>query len=398
MTEPNTIKAAAQNEPALLQPLSLRGLTLKNRMVVSPMCQHSAVDGVVQDWHIVHYGKFVLGGAALVLTESTAVSSDSRVGIADLGIWSDDHVPGLKRLSDFAHANGAAFGIQLAHAGRKAFSEPLWEGGRALSTDALDVSGLAWRRVGPSAIAASGEWSEPEALTLEEIDEIREDFVAAARRAERAGADVIELHFGHGYLLASFLSPLSNQRTDTYGGPRENRMRFAVETAQAVREVWPNDKPLFARLSCLDGAEGSWGMEDTVALAQSLKAVGVDVIDCSSGGLTEETRRSNVPRGIGFQVPFAEEVRHRARIITQAVGIILTPEQANEIVASGKADLVALGREVLRTPYWPAEATRSLSGPGDYSAWPLQHREWLVRRHKVLDRLRTPENDASEDG
>ncbi|EHA17524.1 NADH:flavin oxidoreductase/NADH oxidase [Halomonas sp. HAL1] len=356
-------------------------------MTVSPMCQHSAVDGAVQDWHIVHYGKFALGGAGLVLTESTAVRSDSRVGVADLGIWSDDHVPGLKRLSDFAHANNTAFGLQLAHAGRKAFSEPLWEGGRALSIEALDASGLQWRRVGPSAIAASGEWSEPEMLTQSEIEEIREDFVAAAKRADQADVDVIELHFGHGYLLASFLSPLSNQRTDTYGGSLENRMRFAVETAQAVREVWPDDKPLFARLSCLDGAEGSWGMEDTVALALALKAVGVDVIDCSSGGLTEETRRSNVPRGIGFQVPFAEEVRRRAGIMTQAVGIILTPEQANEIVASGKADLVALGRELLRTPYWPAEATRVLSGPEDFSSWPLQHREWLDRRHKVLSRL-----------
>lgn len=391
MTAPDTPDSLAQEGPALLQPLTLRGLTLKNRMVVSPMCQHSALDGAVQDWHIVHYGKFVLGGSALVLTESTAISSDSRVGIADLGIWSDDHVPGLKRLSDFAHANGAAFGIQLAHAGRKAFSEPLWEGGRALSTEALDASGLSWRRVGPSAIAASGEWSEPEALTREEIDAIREDFVTAARRADRAGADVVELHFGHGYLLASFLSPLSNQRTDEYGGPRENRMRFAIETAQSVRDVWPDDKPLFARLSCLDGAEGSWDMEDTVALAEALKGVGVDVIDCSSGGLTEETRRSNVPRGIGFQVPFAEEVRRCAGIKTQAVGIILTPEQANEIVALGQADLVALGREVLRTPYWPAEATRALNGPEDFSAWPLQHREWLARRHTALSRLAVSE-------
>lgn len=391
MTALDTRDASSQNRPPLLQPLNLRGLTLKNRMTVSPMCQHSAVDGAVQEWHIVHYGKFALGGAGLVLTESTAIRSDSRVGVADLGIWSDDHVPGLKRLSDFAHANGAAFGIQLAHAGRKAFSEPLWEGGRALSTEALDAIGFPWRRVGPSAIAASGDWSVPEALTQGEIDEIREEFVAATRRADRAGADVIELHFGHGYLLASFLSPLSNQRTDAYGGSRENRMRFAIETAQAVREVWPDDKPLFARLSCLDGAEDSWGMEDTVALALALKAVGVDVIDCSSGGLTEETRRSNVPRGIGFQVPFAEEVRRRSGAMTQAVGIILTPEQANEIIASGKADLVALGRELLRTPYWPAEATRSLNALDDFSAWPLQHREWLDRRHKALSSLSTSE-------
>ncbi|MBB3139875.1 NADH:flavin oxidoreductase/NADH oxidase [Halomonas organivorans] len=393
MTVPDTHESPAMDGPALLRPLTLRGLTLKNRMVVSPMCQHSAVDGAVQDWHVVHYGKFVLGGAALVLTESTAVSSDSRVGVADLGIWSDDHVAGLKRLGDFAHANGAAFGIQLAHAGRKAFSEPLWEGGRALSPETLDARGISWRRVGPSAIAASGEWTEPEMLKREEIEAIRHDFVTAAERADRAGADVVELHFGHGYLLASFLSPLSNQRTDEYGGSLENRMRFAVETARAVREAWPDDKPLFARLSCLDGAEGSWGMEDTVALAKALKEVGVDVIDCSSGGLTEETRRSNVPRGIGFQVPFAEEVRRRAGIKTQAVGIILTPEQANEVVDSGKADLVALGREVLRTPYWPAEAIRALNGAEDFSAWPLQHREWLARRHTALSRLGVTNSD-----
>ncbi|MFV0299505.1 MAG: NADH:flavin oxidoreductase/NADH oxidase [Paracoccus sp. (in: a-proteobacteria)] len=374
-----------KTRPALLHPLTIRGLTLKNRMVISPMCQHSAVDGYVQDWHIVHYGKFALGGAALVLTESTAICSDSRVGIADLGIWSDDHVPGLARIADFAHSQGAAFGIQLAHAGRKAFSEPLWEGGRALSPAQLDVTGLAWRRLGPSAIAASSEWSEPEELGIEEIAAIRDEFAAAARRADRAGADVVELHFGHGYLLASFLSPMSNQRDDIYGGSRENRMRFAVETAEAVRAVWPDHKPLFARLSCLDGLADSWTMEDTVALAEALGTAGVDVIDCSSGGLTEQTRASNVPRGIGFQVPFAEEVRRRTGLLTQAVGIILTPEQAEEIVVSGRADLVALGREALRTPYWPLEAGRALGDPDDFSGWPIQHADWLSRRQTVLN-------------
>lgn len=373
--------------PALLQPLTLRGVTLKNRMVVSPMCQHSAVDGIAQDWHLVHYGKFALGGAALVLTESTAVTSDSRVGFADLGIWDDDHIPGLRRIADFIHANGALFGIQLAHAGRKAFSEPLWEGGRPLSVEALDASGLDWCRVGPSAIAASPEWSVPDVLTLEAISEIKEAFVQAARRADAAGADVIELHFGHGYLLASFLSPHSNKRSDAYGGSLENRMRLAVETAREVRAAWPEDKPLFARLSCLDGAEGGWDMEDTVALAEALKEVGVDVVDCSSGGLSEATRRSNVPRGIGFQVPFAEEVRARTGIATQAVGIILTPEQADAVVAEGRADLVALGREMLRTPYWPAEAARALGCAETFELWPLQHREWLAKRQGALERL-----------
>jgi 2,4-dienoyl-CoA reductase-like NADH-dependent reductase (Old Yellow Enzyme family) len=380
-------EASTSSGPALLAPFALRGRVLKNRMVISPMCQHSAVDGFVQDWHVVHYGKFALGGAALVLTESTAVTSDSRVGFADLGIWDDAHVPGLRRLTEFAHQNGALFGIQLAHAGRKAFSEPLWEGGRPLTVEALQESGLEWRRVGPSAIAASPEWSEPEALSVDEIHEIQDAFVQAARRADEANADVIELHCGHGYLLASFLSPHANSRTDAYGGSLENRMRMVVETARAVRAIWPEDKPLFARLSCVDGAEGGWDMEDTVVLSAALQAEGVDVIDCSSGGLTEATRRSNVPRGIGFQVPFAAEVRERIGIATQTVGIILTPEQANEIVASGKADLVALGREALRTPYWPAEAARALGQEEPFAAWPLQHRDWLARRQTALDRL-----------
>ena len=235
--------------PSLLQPLTIRGRTLKNRIVISPMCQHAGRDGFATDWHLVHYGKFVLGGAALVLTESTAVAADSRVGIDDLGIWSDAHVPGLKRLADFAHENGALMGVQLAHSGRKAFSQPLWQGGRALSPADLDALGLDWRRVGPSALAASAEWSTPQALTAAQIAEIRDQHVAAARRADAAGMDVLELHFGHGYLVASFLSPLANLRDDAYGGSRDNRMRLAIEIARDIRAVWPSDKPLFARLS-----------------------------------------------------------------------------------------------------------------------------------------------------
>ena len=370
--------------PGLLDPITLRGLTLKNRIVVSPMCQHSAVDGFAQDWHLVHYGKFALGGAALVFTESTAVSADARIGVADLGIWSDEHIAGLRRICDFAHQNGSAFGIQLAHAGRKAFSEPLWHGGRPLTPEALDAAGVPWRRVGPSPVAAGPDWSRPDALTPAGIEAVRTGFVDAARRADAAGADVIELHYGHGYLAASFLSRRSNQRSDAYGGSLENRMRFAVETASAVRAVWPAEKPLFARISCLDGASESWELDDSVALAAALKDVGVDVIDCSSGGFSEEVRQSNVPRGLGFQVPFAQEIRARTGVRTQAVGIILTPAQADEIVRDGKADLVAIGREALRNPFWPAEARRALLGREDFSAWPVQHRDWLARREKSL--------------
>lgn len=381
-------QALTNTQPKLLEPLTLRGVTLKNRIVISPMCQHSAVDGFVQDWHLVHYGKFILGGAGLVITESTAISSDSRIGLADLGIWSDEHIPGLRRLCDFAHQNGGKLGIQLAHAGRKGFSEPLWDGGRCMSLEAMKATGLNLRRVGPSPIAASDEWSVPEELSKDEILDLQQTFVKAARRADAAGADMVELHFAHGYVAASFLSPLSNKRTDEYGGSRENRMRFAIETAREVRAAWPQDKPLFVRLSCVDGAEGSWELEDSVALAAELKAVGVDVIDCSSGGFSDEIRRANVPRGIGFQVPFAAEIRKRTGIATQAVGIILTPDQAEEILQNGEADLVAIGREALRSPYWPAEATRTLTEGDEFEAWPLQHRHWLAKRETVLRRLK----------
>lgn len=374
-------------EATLFTPLKLRGRTLANRVVISPMCQHAGVNGAVTDWHLVHYGKFVLGGAALVFTESVAIAADSRVGVDDLGIWSDDHIPGLRRLADFAHANGGLMGVQIAHSGRKAFSHPLWHGGQAMRPEEIDMTGIAWRRVGPSAIAPGPEWSVPAPLTPDEIDEIVQQHVAAAQRADAADMDALELHYGHGYLVASFLSPVSNKRDDAYGGSLENRMRLGVDIARAVRAVWPEDKPLFVRLSCVDGAEGGWSMDDTVVLAGKLKEVGVDVIDCSSGGLSEETRRSNVPRGFGFQVPFAERVRAEVGIPTQAVGLITTPAQAEEIVAQGRADLVAIGRAALEDPYWPARAQRLLAGRKDYGPWPERHAAWLDKREPVLRRL-----------
>ena len=374
--------------PLLFTPITLREVTLKNRVVISPMCQHAAENGFATPWHMVHYGKFALGGAGLVFTESTAVSSHARVGFADLGLWSDDHVAGLKPIVDFVHANGAKMGIQLAHPGRKAFSEPLWEGGRALSVETLEASGLTWQRAGPSAIAAGDQWSVPKEMTLADIAAEIEAFAAATRRADRAGFDVIELHFGHGYLAASFLSPLANRRTDAYGGSRENRMRFVVEAAAAVRQAWPQEKPLFIRLSCLDGAEGSWGLDDTVALALALKGVGVDVIDCSSGGLTEETRAMTIPRGLGFQVPFSERVRRDAQITTQAVGLIVDPVQAETILAEGKADLIAIGREALRNPYWANEAALALGYAQDHSTWSFRHAAWLAKREPIMRKIR----------
>lgn len=378
---------AKTGQAMLFTPMRLRGLKLRNRVVISPMCQHAGADGHVTDWHLVHYGKFVLGGAGLVFTESAAVASDSRVGIADLGIWSDAHVPGLKRLAEFAHGNGAAMGVQIAHSGRKAFSHPLWEGGQAMRPEDIDAAGLAWRRVGPSAIAAGPEWSVPHSLSHTEIAEIVQQHVDAARRADAADMDALELHYGHGYLVASFLSPVANKRDDAYGGDLEGRMRLATEIARAVRAAWPDDKPLFARLSCVDGAEGGWSMDDTVVLAARLKAAGVDVIDCSSGGLSEETRRSNVPRGFGFQVPYAARVRAEVGVATQAVGLITAPEQAEDILNQGRADLVAIGRAALENPYWPAAAARTLMGGESYDSWPPRHGAWLDKREPVLRRL-----------
>jgi 2,4-dienoyl-CoA reductase-like NADH-dependent reductase (Old Yellow Enzyme family) len=373
--------------PHLFTPFTLRGRVFRNRVTISPMCQHAGENGFVTDWHIVHYGKFALGGAALVMTESTGIASDSRVGIADLGIWSDAHIPGLRRLADFAHASGALMGVQIAHSGRKAFSHPLWHGGEAMQPKEIDAAGVAWRRVGPTDAPASEAWSAPKALSATEIKKIIEEHVAAARRADAADMDVLELHYGHGYLVASFLSPVANDRPDDWGGTLEGRMRLAIETAAAVRAVWPEDKPLFARLSCVDGAEGGWSMEDTVVLAGRLKDVGVDVIDCSSGGLSEETRRSNVPRGFGFQVPFAERVRAEVDIPTQAVGLITTPEQAEAIVAEGRADLVAIGRAALENPYWPAMARRALTGEEGFALWHERHGAWLDKREPVLRKL-----------
>lgn len=371
--------------PLLFRPLALRGLTLKNRVVISPMCQHAARDGCATDWHLVHLGKFALGGAGLILTESTAVSPHGRIGVDDLGLWSDAQVAPLRRVVEFVHGQGAAIGVQLAHAGRKAGSRPLWEGGTALSADELrqDPAGP-WRRLGPSAVAAGPEWTAPEALDEDGIAEIVERFAASARRAARAGFDAVELHFGHGYLVASFLSPLSNHRRDGYGGDRAGRMRLALEIAARVRAEWPGDRPLFCRLSAVDGAEGGWGLEDSVVLARELAARGVDVIDVSSGGLTEETRRVAVPRGLGFQVGFAEAIRRGAGVVTQAVGMIVDGPQAEEVLRSGAADLVAVGREALNDPYWPHRAAEALGPAPTYEAWPVRHGAWLAKRERHM--------------
>jgi 2,4-dienoyl-CoA reductase-like NADH-dependent reductase (Old Yellow Enzyme family) len=374
--------------PLLFQPLTLRGLTLANRVVISPMCQHAADKGLATAWHMVHLGKFALGGAGLVLTESTAVDPRGRIGCADLGLWNDAQVEALRPVVAFVHDNGAAIGVQLAHAGRKAGSQPLWEGGAALSEEEMGRDDEPWVRTGPSAMPAGPGWSAPQALDERGIAEVVEHFVEATKRAERAGFDVVELHFGHGYLVASFLSPNSNHRLDRYGGSLANRMRLALEIARAVRAAWPDHKPLFVRVSAVDGTLDGWSLEDSVLLARELKGCGVDVIDCSSGGLTEETRALPVPRGLGFQVPFSHRIRSEAKVVTQAVGMIVDAEQAEAVLRAGQADLIALGREALFDPYWAHHAAARLGVDPDYERWPLRHGIWLRKRAPGLARAR----------
>lgn len=346
----------------LLSPIAIRGVSLKNRIAVSPMCQYSAVDGLADDWHLVHLGSRAVGGAGLVLTEAAAVTPDGRISPSDLGIWKDEHVPFLARCTAFIRAHGAAAGIQLAHAGRKASTARPWEGGHQVGADAGG-----WTPVAPSAIPFSPKDVTPTALDRAGIRAVVEAFGAAARRSLAAGFDVIELHAAHGYLLHSFLSPLCNQRSDEYGGPFHNRIRLLLEVTAAVRAAWPEQLPLFVRVSATDWVEGGWDLPQSVELARRLGPLGVDLVDCSSGGAVPGVR---IPVAPGYQVPFAETIRREAGMPTGAVGLITEPTQADAIVASGQADLVLLARELLRDPYWPLHAAHALGTKG---AWPAQY-------------------------
>lgn len=347
----------------LFTPLTLRGLTLRNRIAVSPMCQYSATDGVANDWHLVHLGGFATGGAGLVIAEATAVVPEGRISPQDLGLWRDEQVPMLARITRFVHAQGAAIGVQLAHAGRKASTRRPWEGSGTVTPEEGG-----WTNVmAPSAIRYSDTYPSPLVLDGDGIARVIAAFADAARRALAAGFDVIELHAAHGYLLHEFLSPLTNARTDAYGGSFDGRVRLVCEVTEAVRAVWPDERPLFVRLSCTDWADGGWSADDTVALARRLAPLGADLIDCSSGGLVSHQR---IPVGPGYQVPFAERVRRDAAIATGAVGLITEPAQAEAIVASGQADLVLLARELLRQPHWPLAAAHALGVPGP---WPPQY-------------------------
>jgi 2,4-dienoyl-CoA reductase-like NADH-dependent reductase (Old Yellow Enzyme family) len=347
----------------LFAPLQLGGLTLPNRVAVSPMCQYSSEDGFANDWHFVHLGSRAVGGAGLVFTEASAVTPEGRITPRDLGIWKDDHVEFLSRIVRFAHSQGTRMGIQLAHAGRKASMSRPWDGERL-----LDVSELGWKNVvAPSAVPFSDIYATPIELDKAGIQQIRTAFGKAAVRAQHAGFDVIEIHSAHGYLLHEFLSPLSNRRTDEYGGSLENRMRLLVEVADTVRANWPDGKPLFVRISATDWAEAGWDIDQSVELARVLKSHGVHLIDVSSGGLVPKVQ---IPVGPGFQTPFAERIRREAGIATGAVGMITEAVQADHIIRTGQADLVLLAREFLREPHWTLEAARVL---GKQASWPPQY-------------------------
>ncbi|HEY4594808.1 MAG TPA: NADH:flavin oxidoreductase/NADH oxidase [Thermoanaerobaculia bacterium] len=342
--------------PALLTPLTLRGVTLRNRIVMSPMCQYSAEEGMCDDWHLVHLGSRAVGGAALIVVEATAVTRDGRISPADMGIWSGAHVEPLARVARFVHAQGAVAGIQLAHAGRKASTLPPWKGGGPI----LRPEEGGWTVVGPSPIPFVEGGPVPVPLDEEGIDAVVDAFEAAAQRALAAGFRVIEIHAAHGYLLHEFLSPLSNRREDRYGGSLENRMRLTLRVAERVRGAMPEELPLFVRISATDWAEGGWDIEQSVALAKRLEEIGVDLIDVSSGGAVPGVR---IPVGPGYQVPFARRIRHEAGIRTGAVGLITEPRQAEEILENGDADLIILARELLRNPYWVQKAQRELGAP-----------------------------------
>ena len=348
----------------LFAPLILRAITFRNRIGVSPMCQYSSVDGFASEWHLVHLGSFAVGGAGLVMTEATAVSPEGRISPQDLGIWDDAHVRMLARINAFLSAEGAVPGVQLAHAGRKASTHRPWGGGHGA---VLPADG-GWTNVmAPSAMAFSDSYPMPRALTLDGIADVVRSFRDAAVRALAAGFQVIELHAAHGYLLHEFLSPLSNARTDAYGGSLENRARLCLEVVHAVRDVWPDTLPLFVRISATDWTEGGWTSDQSVQLARWLKSAGVDLIDVSTGG---NVHGAKIPVGPGYQVPFAQTVRSEADIPTAAVGMITTAEQAERIVADGAADLVLLARELLRQPHWPLLAAHAL---GADITWPSQY-------------------------
>jgi len=377
---------------ALFSPLSIRGVTLPNRIAVSPLCMYSAVDGLAQPFHFAHLSTFARGKAGLVFTEATAISPEGRITPQCLGIWTDEQAVAIKKIVDFINSMGVVAGIQLAHAGRKASTFPPFDGAKPLPVDHPD----AWQVVAPSAIPVAQGFPTPLEMSKADIEKVISDFVLAAKRSIDCGFSVIELHGAHGYLLHSFLSPISNQRTDEYGGDLAGRMRLSLEIARKVRAAVGEDVPLFFRISAVDRIEGGWTMDDSVALSKELALAGIDVVDSSSGGIQgapsfrvnnegQPLQRSSA-RKPGFQVPYAERIKQETDLHSMAVGVIIDPEQAEAIISQGQADIVALGREIMYNPFWPLHAAQTLQADTNFEMWPPQYK-WAVDRREQIRKL-----------
>src|SRR5678815_3515371 len=366
----------------LFEEIKIREVRIRNRIVVSPMCQYSAKDGHVSDWHLVHLGKFAQGGAGAVFVEATAVEKRGRITHGDTGIWDDAHISGLQKIASFVKSQGAVPAFQLAHAGRKASMARPWYGNGPLTQEDFDRGDKAWNTVAPTEQAIGDAWITPRAMREGDQQTVLTAFKEGARRAVAAGFEILEIHAAHGYLLHTFLSPISNK------GGLDERMRFPLQVIEAVRQLWK--KPLFVRVSSIDDAEGGWQLEDTLVFSRKLKGIGVDVVDCSSGGIAGSATAATktlLPRTPGFQLPFSERIRKEAGLQTMAVGLILTPQQAEEILLQGKADLVAIAREALHDPNWPLHAAQTLGADPEFARWPVQYGWWLTRREGLLRKL-----------
>ena len=378
------------SKPLLFTPMDVRGVTLKNRVMISPMANYSAEDGVVTDWHLAHLGRFAIGGAGVVIAEATAVTREGRITNGCAGLWDDKHIAPWKRCADFIRAQGAVPGIQIGHGGRKASMQRAFDGNGPLTEADLARGEEQWQPVGPTDRPIDQGYLVPRAFTTDELKGLTDDWVAAAERALQAGFDWLEIHNAHGYLVHQFLSPLSNTRTDGYGSDFEGRIRWPLELAAALRETWPSDKPVSLRISAVDGDELGWQMSDSVEYARRLKDIGIDMICTSSGGLKGSATNARVKRDYGYQVPYAAQVRREAGIATIAVGLILDPHQAERILQDGDADIVAIGREALVNPCWPQQAEVALGRDqiDAYVDWPKQYGWWMKFRERTLREMR----------